>query len=229
MVLRLLSFLVVLVLAACTPAEVATATLSFPKLGTVYYADVVTVTGMARGLVQEGLDVRLLGEDGAVLAQVRLFPPDGAWEARLPVAPPSAPTLLTVALYAPATAKPYATAEALLAPLSLRPQDATYASQLSFTDGDTIGGEQVLIAGMASGVPNNRLLVGLQDANGNLLQQDEVVLMAFNALDEVPFTLEMRLVGYRGSATLTLSAFDPTTNTLRLLDSVAVVVGEAAG
>jgi hypothetical protein len=220
--------LVLLAVGACSPPEVTSAELTFPSLGTVYYADVVTITGVARGLVNDGLDVRLLDEDGTVLARVRLFPPDGVWEARLPVSPPNEPMLVTVGLYVTDNAT-YATAKAMLAPLSLRPSAPAYASVLSLSEGETLGGEQVLVAGMASGVPNNRLLVSLQDANGSLLQQDEVMLTAFNALDEVPFALDMRLAGYRGSAVLTLSALDPITNELLLLDSVAVVVGEAAG
>ncbi|GEM_PF-4681822 len=237
--MRCLMLFCLLLLSACAPQEVAvvvtptpslsgSVTFLFPSAGTIYYSETLTLNGQADGIGNDGFEVRVTHDILGVLATSRVYPLGQAWQVALPVVYDGEPVTVTIQALQPRTGTLYNETVAILSARSYR-QEGAYASFFSHSDGDTLGGEQVAVSGTASLLPDTPLFVILVAADGATIYREEAQLIAFNALDEVPFMLEIPLTAYKGNATLRLSILDATTQTEVILDELSVVVGAIAG
>lgn len=221
---------IVLVLAACVPqaapqlsptAAVGEVMIAVPAEGTVYYGNLVTVRGTARDLPPDGFDLRLLLNEES-LAQVRVVPIDGQWSALIPV-DARAVGVLTVQAESISVERVYATAMAVKGQAQDRPPAEVYGLIFSPAPDDVMGGEQIVVRGVASGVGEGALTLTLTDERGREVQQVRVLMPTLEPLDEVPFQAEMLTGNGAGRYTLTLR-FEG-----QALDEVTFFLGEIAG
>jgi hypothetical protein len=222
-------WLVGLLLAACsapsappvttTPA-IGAVSIILPTEGTVYYGDVVTVRGTAQDVPPDGFDLRLLlGDEQAAL--VRVVPIGGEWSALVPL-PTLEAGILTIQAESIFTDRVYATVTAARGNPQERPA-GVYGVVLSPTMGDVLGGEQIMVRGVVSGVGEGALTLTLRDEGGREVQQVRVLVPVLGALDEVPFQADLVTGNGAGRFTLSLSLDDA------VLDEVTFLLGQVAG
>lgn len=220
--MRRLSFLlmlpVLISLAACatgssngptptTPPFTSEVTVTRPQPGTVIYAEVLHVAGMVNGDDTQTLVIDL-SKTGESLAQMTLDAAPGDWSLELPHDYAGQPVAVEL-IVRPAgtgTAGEYVRIPLTIADISHRPAGA-FATIFVPQPGDTLGGDTILVEGTASGI--DALSAALLDANGAVLDEQDVTVDIPFLIDEVPWQVELAPGTYTGAARIELR-FDET-------------------
>jgi len=200
-----------------------------PSAGWIIYDSLLTAYGTSEGLPAEGFLLRVLDVDGATLLQSAILPAaDGRWQARLLhdyQGQPSEITLRAESLN-PRLTDDYDTETAAISGLAYRPQGRS-AALMGLSEGQAIGGEQLLIQGSASGFVEGQLLLRLTTRDDTPISEAVVPLPA-SPLDEVIWQVELPSGGQPQPVVLRLLAreADGSTSTLQ---EIRLQLSQAAG
>lgn len=230
--------------AACTPASVpppaSTATpapmlagsvqLHNPPQGAVIYAEVMLLQGEATDLPEDQLRLVLTGPEGEIIAGATVQVTAGTWQTLLIHHYNGEPIEVTLSVYPadPAAATPYIQQPIVLAGLRYRPEGAS-GSILFPAEGDTVGGQMLLVTGTASGVPEHTLTIDLLNEDGQMLTRTYASTTNPYLIDEMPWRAELATHDHIGPATLRLGMLDEAENTVFLLDAIDIIIDTAAG
>ncbi len=201
-----------------------------PQQGSVIYSELITVSGIAADLPGDAFALTLTGPDGEHLTGATLRGASGSWHIELAHTYTGEPLEITVTAHPldPTVTGEYAQQTIALAGLNYRPQGIFGSFNLP-VDGSTVGGEFLLVTGMASGVPAHALTVDLIAEDGQIISRTAAFTTNPYLIDDMPFTAELALQNHIGPATIQLGALNTTDNTITALDSVGVNIDTAAG
>jgi len=212
-----------------TPTPIASVNFDTPQMGTIIYSDTIYASGTATGL-NEDFILRVISADQEKIAEVIVSPEGGTWEIQIPHSYTGDPTEITL-IALPFTSDDITSADlgvtaVVLSPTEVRP-DGIYGLILQPTSSEVVGGEQIPVFGVISGLTGETLVVSLV-AGDRILSTQELRFEYPNPLDEIPWMADLSTSARTGSAMLSLSYTDSEGRST-LLDSVDIVLSEAAG
>lgn len=226
--LRLMLLIWPLVLTACAgPASSpldGRVTLTGPPDGAVIYASALRVSGTLADVDEKVLLVRLSDPDATVISEASVNAEAGDWAIELVHDYSGEPVEVLVEVL-PADAPDagvMAAASILMAGLEHRP-DGAFGDVIFPNQGTAVGGDQIVVTGRASGLPDQTFTVELVASDGTVLDSQTVTLAGPFALDDLPWQVDLSLTDYTGNAVVTVRFSDELTET------IAVLVTDAAG
>jgi hypothetical protein len=218
--------LIIVLFAACTPADnnappvpTATAGLSgsvdivYPLDGSTVYAESLSLRGTAQGLANNTFTLEVVGVDDEIIARSSVTATDGQWA----VEPESD---LTSELR-------YDVGTVVLAGISYRPE-GTFGSITSPAPNSTVGGEIVPVNGLASGLFEGTLLVGMYGADGTEISR-VVLTIGDQYYNLVPWLAELPTNAYIGLAEIRAFYEQASDGKPVIIASIQVTVTQEAG
>lgn len=214
----LLAITCLALLAACRPAApVATATPTTPELigevvilsppaGALIYAEVMRISGTATNVPGDQFELALVGPDETNIADSVIQLDGESWQIELPhhyTAEPIEVTL-TARPLDPSINSAYDLVTIALAGLDYRPP-GTFGAITLPPDGSAVGGDQIQVAGTASGLPDNQLTLTLLAADGTVIDSQTIIIDNPYRINDLPWRAEISTNGYMGAASLQVS------------------------
>lgn len=232
MALLLVSVLVSCTTTVATPVTTtpaASVNFDLPQTGTIIYSDTIYASGTATGL-NDSFVLKVVSANQDNIAEITVSLEAGNWKTQIPHSYTGDPTEITL-MALPITTSGETSfdlgmAVVVLSVPELRPE-GTYGLVLQPTSSEVVGGEQIPVFGIVSGLEDETLIVSLL-AGDQTLSTQEFSQEYPNPLDEIPWVADLFTSGRTGPATLTLSYVDSEGGST-LLDSVDIVLSEAAG
>jgi hypothetical protein len=235
--MRRVTFLLLLALAACGQGnpegfQSPTATVSpftadveilYPQDGSIIYSESLYAAGVVSESAQRFV-LELVDADDTIITWTTIDAQPGEWEVELVhgyTGEPSEVIVRAVPDDAP-DAGEYDTATILISDSSHRPE-GSFGQITMPQDGVEVGGDLVLVAGMASGVPDNTLTVELLAEDGRLIHAESAKLVNPYLIDAVPWQVEIAPGDYIGPASIRAAS------SAGVLDEVDILVTQAAG
>lgn len=211
------------------PAPRGQVEIQSPAEGTVIYAESMVVSGTAADLPPDGFHLRVVTAAEETLAETTIVPVDGRWQVEFPHGYSGDPTeVIIYALPVDSTAAgDYEAISVMISSAEFRPE-GTFGTLLLPADGSTIGGDTIEIIGTASGVFEGTVQLVLETDEA-IISEITLTLNNPSIIDEVPFTAELSIGAYDGPARIRLYVISAQDGSEITLDSVDVLIGEAAG
>lgn len=201
-----------------------TVTLTAPPEGAVIYASALYVAGTLTDVPAKNLLVQLVDEQQAIIAQAAVNASGSSWSTEIIhgyTGDPAQVTVQVVPAEAP-TVGILASTQIVFAPLRERPEGA-FVNVLTPEDGVEVGGDEIFVAGTASGIPENSFKVELIGSSGEILASQFILLAGRYPIDEIPWSTTLQPGEYRGNALLKITFPDGTEQIS------AVIIGASAG
>lgn len=191
------------VLAACGSGGRGTVTLTSRLEGAVVYSSVLYVAGNAQGV--EGLRFQLVSADGRLLAETTLQPVAETWSIELVHGYSGDPMPVTVSIWPLVSdgQAAYTMANLTLAALEHRPEGA-FAYVVTPQQGDSMGGDLIMVSGRASGQTSYAITVTLADSSGTVLDSQNDSFETPYPQDELGWQVALNPREYVGEAVLTV-------------------------
>jgi hypothetical protein len=229
-----------LILAACQSTAEPTATpeptlqgtvnITTPISGSVIYAEALWIEGSAENVPADGIKIRVVTAEDTLLAETTVQPEAGKWQVEVVHGYTGDPT--EVSIYAMSlderVMQEYDIETVMIAPLALRP-DGVYGMILSPQDGDTPGGDEILVLGSASGVFENQFTVTLEQSDGTEISTVHVTMMNPYFIDEMIWEASLPTNEYTGPAIIRAYALSAEDGSEIPLGQVEVMVSRVAG
>jgi hypothetical protein len=236
---RLMLIILILLLAACSPAAVpqpalttapaqlnGNVSLVSPEAGSIIYAEVLYLNGTADGLAEDWFRLRLVDTDGRVVAQTPVSAGVGNWRVSLVHGYDGEPVEVTIMAVPVRGEGVYSASTIVLAGLGYRPE-GVFGRVTQPEVGDRVGGDVIEIRGRVSGVPGRRLTLRLVAADGTLLDSREIDPANPGLVDDVPWRGQVATRGYTGAAAVETWYSDAVGDEV-LLDRVLITIIEEA-
>jgi hypothetical protein len=202
-----------------------TVTLTTPPEGAVIYASALYVAGTLADVPSKSLLIRLRTPENEIIAESRVDAVQGDWSTEIVHGYTGAPNPVTVEvvpLDAP-SAEPFARSQIFFAALEDRP-DGMFVTLITPEDGREIGGDDVLVSGTASGIPDRTFNVSLTNSNGQVLDTQTVTLSGRYDIDEYPWEVTLQTQANEGNAVIRITTADGEE-----LAAISVIMSSAAG
>lgn len=200
-----------------------------PAEASIIYSELLYISGTAQGLPDEGFLLVVLGMDDAVITETRITPAANQWSVEIPHGHTGDPTEITIVALpaAEGVVGAYDQVTVALSALEFRPP-GPYGFIFWPFEGDTVGGDLLPVAGTASGIFENTIIISLEH-NGSVLDEQIVTLSNPYFIDEVPWVTELATGSYTGPALIRLFIYDAQDGAQITLDSVEITISAAAG
>lgn len=231
--------LVILIAAACggngdtdapteapdTP-EASGVIIAAPQAGTIIYAEMAFISGEVLE-AEQTFRVELVDTEDNVIAETTLTESPGIWTAELEHGYDGDPTEITIRAVSEDDAV-LDSVSVMLSNMDERP-DGSFGTIASPSDGDSIGGDSILVEGSASGLFENEFILALFDDAGESVAETFVLLNNPYFVDDVPWQAELIIGDYTGTGEIRAYYIDAESGDEVTLDSVTVEVEPAAG
>jgi hypothetical protein len=209
-----------------TPDPLAgTVNLTTPPDGAVIYASALYIAGTLADVPSKTLLVRLRTTEAQTIAEVRVDAVQGEWSTEIVhgyTGPPT-PVVVEVLPFEVQSAEPFASSQILFAALEDRPE-GMFVTLLTPEDGREVGGDEILVSGTASGIPERTFTVTLTNSNGQILDTQTVTLSGRYEIDEYPWETTLQTQDYEGNAVINVTTPDG-----EQLVAISVIMTSAAG
>ena len=217
--MRILFVIVGLIATACQPTvPLATITPTLPALtgevvirtppeGALLYAEVIHISGSAAGVPNNQFELTLTGPDTQSIASSTIRLAGDSWRIEMPHRYMGEPIEVTIAARPvdASISSAYDLVTIAIAGLEYRPAGAFGA--ITFPeDGMSTGGDQIPVAGTASGIINNQLTLTLLSAGGTTVDSQAISLDNAFLIDEMPWSAAVSTNSYTGEAMLQLES-----------------------
>jgi hypothetical protein len=199
-----------------------------PLEGTVIYAEMIYLSGTLQG-EPLGFRLELIGTDDTIIAQTTLNEEPGNWQVELIhgyAGDPSEITIRAVADDDPT--QTYDTVTVFIADSDHRPP-GSFGTIIEPAPDSGVGGDSILVQGTASGLFENEFILVLVAPDDSVIDEQFVLLSNPYFIDEVPWQAEFTGGDYTGPAEIRAYHIDAQDGSENTLDSVNVIIGEAAG
>jgi hypothetical protein len=209
-----------------TPDPLAgTVSLITPPDGAVIYASALYVAGTLADVPSKALLVRLRTPGDEIIAEARVDAVQGEWSMEIVHGYTGAPTpaVVEVLPFDVPSAEPFSSAQILFAALEDRPE-GMFVTLITPEDGREVGGDEVLVSGTASGIPERTFNVTLTNSSGQILDTQPVTLSGRYEIDEYPWEIPLQTQEYEGNAVLSVTTPDGEE-----LAAISVIMSSAAG
>lgn len=192
--------LVAWVLVACADGGRGTVTLTSRTEGAVVYSAALYVAGNAQGV--DGLRLQLINADG-LLTETTLQPVAESWSVELVHGYSGDPMPVTLSVWPLVSdgQAAYISASLTLASLEHRPEGA-FAYVVTPQEGDSMGGDSIIVSGRASGQMAYAITVTLADSGGAVLDTQTDSFETPYPQDELGWQVTLSPREYVGDAVL---------------------------
>ncbi len=207
-------------LSACS-SERGAVTLRYPTQGAIIYSPALYVAGSAQGV--DGVRVRITSAEG-LLTETTLRPVPESWSVELVHGYSGVPLAVTLSVLALGedTQDAYATLDLTLAALGHRPEGA-FAYVVTPQDGDSMGGDSIMVSGRASGRTTYAITVTLVKPDGTALDTQSVTVETPYPYDELGWEVTLTPHDYVGEALLIVDYGDGQS------ERISITLSTAAG
>jgi hypothetical protein len=195
-----------------------------PQTSTIVYAESIQISGRLADSPQQ-FSIRLITPDGQTIAEAQVDAQPGNWQLEVVHGYSGDPSEIEIQAVA-ANGEIYDRESILLSSITHRPEGA-FVSIIVPLDGDTVGGDLILVEGRASGIESDSMTIELIDSNNSIVDSQVVTLNNPAVIDEVPWSAELNRGQTTGSALLRISGIQD--GAITEFDQIAVVLSEAAG
>jgi hypothetical protein len=245
--LSLIFAMLMMVIAACTPAASDPGTgeltvlsteaplpgsveIEVPENGAIIYAETMFISGTASDLPDGGFQLEVVTASGEQLVETTVQPDDGSWQVELVHGYEGDPMEAQIfALPVDTTIQGEYDVETIAVSSQDNRPEGTFGSIISPGEGVTLGGDSIEVSGTASGLFENTLVVVLEDAEGSVLDEEILTITNPYFIDEMVWSATLETDGYTGEATIRAYYQDAQDGDEVTLDEVTFTLQVAAG
>ncbi|MGB1285496.1 MAG: hypothetical protein ACPG7F_03090 [Aggregatilineales bacterium] len=194
-----------------------------PTAGMILYEEMLQLRGTTGTSNDSPFRLNIVTAMGDTLLDTEIQPEDGAWEYEFAHNYEGDPIELTIALLPVADTEigEYDIIAVVLSPPDYRP-DGNYAEIYQPAGGERVGGDVLIIQGVASGYETLKLT--LQGDDTIISEQTITIFNGADSLNETPWLVELPAEGTTGRVSLYLYDESDTE-----LDNVDILLDEIAG
>ena len=227
-------FLLLLILVGCTTSDSGSneppVTITHPPEGAVIYAESLLVRGATVDSDPQTFTVRVTDSAGDTLVDTQVDASGGVWQVELPHGYSDDPAAFNVQVVIVEDDDQLVpdSVGITLAAIEFRPE-GVFGNIVIPAEDAPVGGDSISIEGTVSGTFENTFVVELVDAAENAISSTVVTVTNPYFVDEIPWSTTLATTGYTGEATLNMTIRNMENGNLIVLDSVSLVIGEAAG